>query len=624
MVESAKISQGDRPSIDLVAPTAKRVTTLKGAPVVVNGQVVGGQTVWATVNPFAPPRKGNSAKWYVDGEQLMARMADDIAQATRTVYFTDWALNPDVRMRRDANSVDVQWSLRNILIKLVAARPTVQVRVLLYDSVDAMASTDTHDIEAENALEGAHANIRVVRHRWDKNWSHHQKTMIIDDTIAYIGGIDLYNGRWDNESHAVVHSKKPQFADDIYNPCIPEAEMSGISPRMPWHDVHMRFTGPSVADVARNFVERWNNERKPTWAGNEGELAAPAAPSGGGGRHQIQIVRSASPKSISTQKTVQSNIHEVYLKAIQGAQDFIYIENQFFTSKCEMKNCPILNDVASTLYARIKAAIEADQKFRVIVVVPVHSEGDIGAWSTQELMHWQYHTIRRSEHALLGKVEKLAATKGKRGEDYLFFASLRGHGSLPIPAEPKAYHATEQIYVHSKMMIVDDRLAIIGSANINDRSLLGSRDTELSAVILDEATEKATLNGRKVDVRQFARSLRIRLWKEHLGVWNDDARLGDPVADEVYRDLWIKTARDNTAIYDQVFPRTPGDRYTTMAAYKAAPRVALEHVARLKEIRGHLVAFPLDWLAEEDLETYGLDDILFTRTDPPIAVQGVG
>lgn len=68
--------------------------------------------------------------------------------------------------------------------------------------------------------------------------------------------------------------------------------------------------------------------------------------------------------------------------------------------------------------------------------------------------------------------------------NYLHFFSLRTHGTLnntPI---------TEIIYVHSKMMIVDDRVALIGSANINDRSLMGSRDTELAVVIEDSQTKE--------------------------------------------------------------------------------------------------------------------------------------
>ena len=78
---------------------------------------------------------------------------------------------------------------------------------------------------------------------------------------------------------------------------------------------------------------------------------------------------------------------------------------------------------------------------------------------------------------------------------------------------------SEQIYVHSKCLVADDNVAIIGSANINDRSLMGDRDSEIAAMVVDSASMQATLNGVKPSmVRGFARELRRSLWKKHLGL----------------------------------------------------------------------------------------------------------
>ncbi len=75
---------------------------------------------------------------------------------------------------------------------------------------------------------------------------------------------------------------------------------------------------------------------------------------------------------------------------------------------------------------------------------------------------------------------------------------------------------TEQIYVHSKLMIVDDRFALLGSANINDRSLLGERDSELAVLVMDEDAETADINGDgcKGPVRVFAHQLRKKIWNK--------------------------------------------------------------------------------------------------------------
>jgi len=71
----------------------------------------------------------------------------------------------------------------------------------------------------------------------------------------------------------------------------------------------------------------------------------------------------------------------------------------------------------------------------------------------------------------------------------------------------------EIIYVHSKLMIVDDKYVICGSANVNDRSLLGKRDSEIAAVITDEEFQDSILSGQKVKSGKYALSLRKKIFK---------------------------------------------------------------------------------------------------------------
>lgn len=75
-------------------------------------------------------------------------------------------------------------------------------------------------------------------------------------------------------------------------------------------------------------------------------------------------------------------------------------------------------------------------------------------------------------------------------------------------------------YVHSKLMIVDDRFALLGSANINDRSLLGERDSELAVLIMDDDVKRADINGKGSNqpVRLFAHELRKQIWKKLFGI----------------------------------------------------------------------------------------------------------
>jgi len=115
----------------------------------------------------------------------------------------------------------------------------------------------------------------------------------------------------------------------------------------------------------------------------------------------------------------------------------------------------------------------------------------------------------RGRTAILNRLEEAGIDKP---QNYISFHSLRNHSFLnntPI---------TELIYVHSKLLIADDRVVICGSANINDRSMIGKRDSEIAAIIMDEEFEDGRMNGKKYPSGVFAGRLRKYLFKEHLGL----------------------------------------------------------------------------------------------------------
>ena len=119
----------------------------------------------------------------------------------------------------------------------------------------------------------------MVRHPLgckDLKWTHHEKLVIIDQIIGYVGGLDLCWGRWDTHNHPIYelpnneelyyfpgidysNGRIRDFAkvqDYLKESCNRETEL-----RMPWHDVHVRLIGPVVVDITRHFVERWNYSR---------------------------------------------------------------------------------------------------------------------------------------------------------------------------------------------------------------------------------------------------------------------------------------------------------------------------------------------------------------------------
>lgn len=164
-------------------------------------------------------------------------------------------------------------------------------------------------------------------------------------------------------------------------------------------------------------------------------------------------------------------------------------------------------------------------------------------------------------------------------------------------------------------------MTIIGSANINDRSMLGNRDSEVAVYLEDEEFEGHIMNGKPYKSGRFAGSLRRMLMREHLGIYKKSTSpdlsqtmqerlkldaVNDPVSDHFWNDVWNATARTNTAIYEQVFHVIPTDEIKSVSQiseyinkaklYKVDIAKAQE---RLKSIQGHLVNLPLEFLIKE-------------------------
>lgn len=344
---------------------------------------------------------------------------------------------------------------------------------------------------------------------------------------------------------------------------------------------------------------------------------------------RCQVIRSVGQWSAGTSQAEERSIHEAYCSLIEKAEYFVYIENQFFISGLEGDDT-ISNRVLQALYSRIMRAYKEHRCFRVIVVLPLlpgfqGGVDDGGAASVRAIMHWQYRTICRGKNSLL---ERLSSELGEQAEDYITFYGLRSHGKL----HESGPLATSQIYVHSKIMIVDDWSVLIGSANINDRSLLGSRDSELAVVLEDNQFIRSSMNGKVWNAGRFAHSLRVSLWAEHLGLRASEVNvIRDPVCDATYKDLWVARARANTAIYKDVFGSIPDDSIRSRVVLRQAISLRKDKISHntidlgigssngappsspqdhrpsdpdqncIDAISGHLVFFPLKFMAEEDL-----------------------
>jgi phospholipase D1/2 len=297
-----------------------------------------------------------------------------------------------------------------------------------------------------------------------------------------------------------------------------------------------------------------------------------------------QIVRSESMWAIGVEESeTECSILNAYYDLINNAKEFVYIENQFFISE--------ENRVTKCIVNKILEAVRQKKKFRVIVLLPALPgfEGH-PADERSAVFRVQVHLHLRNINYVYHKLRKVPDL-----DDYLFFFSLRTHARLanrPV---------TEIIYIHSKLLIVDDRIALIGSANINDRSMLGSRDTELAVVIEDEHREEVRAGEGSRLVGQFAHSLRKELYMEHFGL--SDAEASDYFNDDVWQAM-VEISKKNHCLYREVFGCYPDDEMTSFQKMAEVGSEAdpgkYELLAPL--IRGQAIPFQRRFLAEENLE----------------------
>lgn len=525
------------------------------------------------------------------------------------------------------------------------------------------------------------------------------------------------------------------------------ARLADDQPRMPWQDVHCRIEGPSVYDLSRNFIDRWNGQQtyladtpplgdtqlvrslletvmhwlhvlvkagglesfidtsrplkldigkpEPVWINSPSQLPQPPSPRQGG--VSVQVLRSASSRMTQQEQKgrrqagvelpapsgleqggVQANCKLAMLQAISSAQQFIYIENQFFqsafgaegelaqdqqqqlsgpmaslrspsslnrnlvarvrlqealeaqdiwqldwgeidkiakepgaeareflaalkpmwgnnalgwaTKKLGQEQSGLLNNVGQALAERIGRAIDEKLPFHVYLVLPVHPEGALNVLNIMHQVHLTMQSLMFGEQSLVKRIQrrmairalldrkvsrqealKIIERKDIEGRPvyeqqdwtrYLTLLNLRTWQTLAGRV------VTEQIYIHSKLLIADDRVAILGSANINDRSLQGERDSELAVIVRDSAPMTVKLDGvHDAVVGKDVHELRVALWKKHFGLGLGKSSevlpatelahyLNQPAAEQTWKAIQTRAYR-NTIAYNKSFDFIP-------------------------------------------------------------------
>jgi phosphatidylserine/phosphatidylglycerophosphate/cardiolipin synthase-like enzyme len=252
-------------------------------------------SAWADGDP--PPRQGNALDVLIDGEEAFGRMVEDLRDARSHIHLTGWHMTPEFALTRDGTPK----VLRDVLAELSQRIP---VRVLVWAGAPLPLQRPWRgDVRKMKAQLTAGNRIQCALDARERPMHcHHEKTIVIDNRVAFVGGIDLtsFNGdRWDPPRH-------------------PARESLG------WHDVATRIAGPAVVDVAANFALRWR--------AITGEALTVGPPAPAAGKVEVQVVRTMPDGMYPENPRGDFRILESYLRALSGAQRLIYLENQFLWS----------------------------------------------------------------------------------------------------------------------------------------------------------------------------------------------------------------------------------------------------------------------------------------------------
>ena len=281
-----------------------------------------------------PPRAGCKLDVLIDGANAMPEIAAAMAAAKSFVHITGWHVAPAFELFRDRPHGQI-----GVLLAELAEE--IDVRVLVWSGAPVPAFHPTRK-EVAATLENLRRGTRIQAHgdpREHPFHCHHEKTVVIDGELAFVGGIDMTDDAGDRFD-TQLHTARRELG---------------------WHDVATRLQGPAVADVAEHFRTRWRE-----LTGEDLPATPPPAPAG---ESTVQVVRTIAEDMYDAFPKGVFRIFESYLRAMRSARELIYLENQFLWS-------PELVDVLAD-----KLRNPPTPDFRLVILLPAKANN--GAEDTQ-------------------------------------------------------------------------------------------------------------------------------------------------------------------------------------------------------------------------------------------------
>jgi phosphatidylserine/phosphatidylglycerophosphate/cardiolipin synthase-like enzyme/uncharacterized membrane protein YdjX (TVP38/TMEM64 family) len=406
------------------------------------GLLVPGRNCWRI-------ERSKRLAFLVDGADYFSAVRAAIAKAKRSVYIVGWDIDSRIRLVPQGARDGYPEELGDFLNEVVKRERHLRMHVLSWD----FAMVFALDREWLPIFKLDWRTHRRLSFRLDDKHplgaSHHQKIVVVDDTVAFVGGLDLTHCRWDTSEHGCDNTGR----------CDPDGKAY-----RPYHDVQALVDGNTaraLGELCRDRWERATGERlRPPAAVTTDAWPSDVVPD----VTDVDVAISRTDPGYTTGTPVEE-IRHLYVDAIGSAQRSMYLENQYFSSSV----------VGAALAARLRRPDSPD----IVVVSRQTEEG----WLEERTMG-----------VLRARLHK-----------HLEHADANDHYRLYYPHIP-GLELPNVLNVHSKVLVVDDDLCSVGSANFSNRSM--GFDTECNIAIQ---------SGGDARIRSAIAGLRNRLLAEHLG-----------------------------------------------------------------------------------------------------------
>lgn len=481
-----------------------------------------------------PIRSGNRIKHYSNTSEnkegtagAYADIISTIENAKHLILIAGWLFEPQYYLPcyesapRDKNGNPL--TLGQLLVQQAIQNPEMEIAILTWQTTlltaDHKKSLDyLTGIAKDLGLKDLPPNLQLRQaSRTGVLWTHHQKFIVTDTVISsesdkrelvtFYGSADLAGGRFDWHEHPITDTEKNGKiitklfrTQDIYRPAGKIANTS--TPRQAWREIQSQARGPVAQDMLVEFTRRWcagdagafssysgskDNARIIKLLDPKSKINALKSPTEEKDKTAIwdaQVVRSGESCMYaghwSLKKSYEKSIHKAYLQAIAQAEQFIYIENQYITmdteSSPDTRKNP--NRIPEALVKRIIEQHHAGKPFHIFIILPMVSDNDSIHHVQSKTMRWMMQKIEEGTGEFWGKYLSFHFFGQWHKRHPLYNAKY--NSDKTTRPELISYSEHGDIYVHSKFIIVDDKLIINGSPNLNQRSMGGPFDSEIA------------------------------------------------------------------------------------------------------------------------------------------------